>query len=89
VKRLIVVPDDNSDPDDSTKINVGEQGLEQAAITYGALGIEVLVVRFPKGRIATTCCASRAWRPWRYWSSTLSRSSLPNIVPPMNIPSRF
>ena len=38
VKRLIVVPDDNSDPDDPSKQNVGERGLEQAARIYGALG---------------------------------------------------
>ena len=50
VKRLIVVPDDNSDPDDPSKHNVGERGLEQAARAYGKLGIEVLVARLPDGR---------------------------------------
>jgi hypothetical protein len=36
VKRLIIVPDDNSDPNDPSKVNVGERGLEQAARAYSA-----------------------------------------------------
>jgi hypothetical protein len=50
VKRLIVVPDDNRDPDDPNKINVGERGLEQAAHAYHPLGIQILVARLPDWR---------------------------------------
>ena len=47
VKRIVIVPDDNSDPEDPTKVNVGEKGLQCAARKFRAAGIEVFVARIP------------------------------------------
>ena len=48
VKRIVVVPDDNSDAEDPTKANVGEKGLQQAARKFSAAGVEIFVARIPE-----------------------------------------
>ena len=47
VKRIVIVPDDNSDPENPTKDNVGEKGLQRAARKFSKAGIEIFVARVP------------------------------------------
>ena len=59
VKRVVIVPDDNSDPDDPAKTNVGEEGLERAARVFSAAGIEVYVARIPNRMDANDILCSK------------------------------
>jgi hypothetical protein len=47
VKRIVIVPDDNSDPENPTKDNVGEKGSQRATLKFSAAGIETFVARIP------------------------------------------